>query len=585
MVQKEHIRPKKRTVVLPCKTATGALTSTNKESSSDDLDALLNQTRAKMNAWLGPSGVSTVNRNSNSTKQTAETSSTTTLKSEESYHIEKSAKPILSYPAKQNPASRSLTASTMKASTTQPLSKTLEPTSQPLQKSILRKPKYSSSSAATPKEIQQQRTIATKETEDVELVNASKEMNRKKIKDSNTAGGEGDSDNENNHEGMQAILKDLVVERDVSIHKWNSAPPVPQKPTNAMSVEGYTPQTESSTTASAMDMSEKQASNNEEEGEPFVLSSMSALLAHAKKCPSDSKTTGEEEIIEEGQEDSRFAPNSIIEAKLSFSCMSKEEYEETKRQQQETSSQHEEEDILDKNNDLSPEDEAQYFMGQTDIFGKRTSSSTSGYESEDDDEPDAIDFLHSEEEGEEEDDDDYYNAEDMSSISSERRAPRAFMEIWNALTQWITPQAVELLQNYQGRTTNSLDTTIDWTPQVDRSDIGASRCAGLMSILKMHRAKGFRELMVDGTNHRMAETRLADLLRTMDFSQPTPKLNTNLWRAMTVIFLRMVLYRKDGNSPMTIDDNTVPDSIKIVGMTKEEYLYLTQSSLTSLGSM
>jgi len=83
----------------------------------------------------------------------------------------------------------------------------------------------------------------------------------------------------------------------------------------------------------------------------------------------------------------------------------------------------------------------------------------------------------------------------------------------------------------------------------------------------------------------MAETRLADLLRTMDFSQPTPKLNTNLWRAMTVIFLRMVLYRKDGNSPMTIDDNTVPDSIKIVGMTKEEYLYLTQSSLTSLGSM
>ena len=116
--------------------------------------------------------------------------------------------------------------------------------------------------------------------------------------------------------------------------------------------------------------------------------------------------------------------------------------------------------------------------------------------------------------------------------------------LWQALSDWLTPEAVAWVnglekeyfvqqqqqqndENANNKETSNIAAAVvvssssDWAPQVDRSDIGASRCAGLMAMIKLYLPTAMKELKRSEDLRRIAERRLADLLRCFDYSMPT----------------------------------------------------------------
>ena len=98
-------------------------------------------------------------------------------------------------------------------------------------------------------------------------------------------------------------------------------------------------------------------------------------------------------------------------------------------------------------------------------------------------------------------------------------------------------------------------------------------------MVKLYLPSSIKELGYSNEVRRTAENRLGDLLRTFDYSREAPKLEVDLWKAMTSIFLDMVLIetRKD---PL----ETLPPSAEKMGMALDEYRYLTRSSLHTFAS-
>lgn len=254
---------------------------------------------------------------------------------------------------------------------------------------------------------------------------------------------------------------------------------------------------------------------------------------------------------------------------------------------------------------------------------------------------------------------------------------RAFRVLWEVLSRWATPSSIELVRQYQNEykhigqrnnatreaPTSSTNASKVLSPNNGSTrnsvDVGASRRAGIMSMLKMNVARSLSELkkihkmhsqqhlqslssvpvkpasrkvgskgsssaqskikeaiVVEPDNilpsshelnlrasqemkligQRDIEQRLADLIKAFDSTGHVANLNTKMWRGMTTILIVIAFpvmgipldAEMDGvtrdQSNGKSSDEMLPVSVRLLGMTVDEYRYLTQSALLSLGS-
>jgi hypothetical protein len=368
-------------------------------------------------------------------------------------------------------------------------------------------------------------------------------------------------------EPYKPIVRNIIVERD-------PMRPLPAKsklipPSSHAAVEGYVPtrhqaptkktvtkQPAATKTASFVDTNSSkkdapESSKADDEDEDVMVNSLADLmLAAGETLPSNEITPD----------------TKMLEADLAFSVMSQEQFDEQapERQAQEK---------------LERQEQYRMFQGRVDVFGD-------GNHDEDYEEP--------QERGPEDDDDDDQDEDEFFDMLEQEHAavdegdeedrpeaqPRAFILLWTALSEWSTPQAVEWLTKLNAsKDPSNLITATEWTPHYDRSDVGSSRCAGLMAMLKMNVPTCLVQLQQPVNTRRVVEQRLGDWLRTLDYSLASPKLNLPLWKAMTCVLLDMVLVEARKTTP----DN-LPAVISAVGMTWDEYRYLTRSALLSLGN-
>ena len=339
-----------------------------------------------------------------------------------------------------------------------------------------------------------------------------------------------------------AVVQDVVVERPPRKRKDKTKTTVVQQsPESAasattMAIEGYSPKTSSSsslTVAAAAAASTKndditaQQDNDDVSDEPLVFNSMADLMEKAGTLP----------IVDEGNSNTT-EPNTVLEAELEFSCVDPEDYQAMKDEE------------VREHYDVFLGRQPQDFLADHD----KENSEDEG------DEGDLWDLLN--------------NGSDEEEVVS--REPRAFLKLWEALSQWVTPEAVRYVRHLQ-QAQSDQEYTSDWVPQYDRSDVGASRCAGLMAMLQMHTSKALEELNQSPDVLRLVERRLADLLRCFDYSRPMPNLDMACSKAMACILLDTVLVE-------TQVEDCVPASCQTLGMTIEEYRYLTRSAIVNFGT-
>jgi len=173
---------------------------------------------------------------------------------------------------------------------------------------------------------------------------------------------------------------------------------------------------------------------------------------------------------------------------------------------------------------------------------------------------------------------------------------RAFLIIWQTLSRWVTPATIELLQGQciddksttEPQSTAAEESSNNETSERRSVEIGASRRSGIMSMIRMYIARSMTELkrmpqqtqqQKDTLNDtRKIEQRLADLVRTFDINGPVANFNTKQWKTMTTILI-VISFPSLGT-----DSNTLPSSAQSLGMTADEYRYLTRSALTSLSN-
>eukprot|EP00536_Pseudo-nitzschia_multiseries_P009736 jgi/Psemu1/288645/fgenesh1_pg.281_\ len=318
---------------------------------------------------------------------------------------------------------------------------------------------------------------------------------------------------------------------------------------------------------------------------PLVIDSLEGLMRAAGEPLPDhpDKITGD---------------SKLVEANISFSVMTKDQYErdlpDLKQHQEEEQKRH-----LD------------VVLGKRNVFGDDESEDERvkgalGDDDSDDDDDAVMELLLASDV--DETDDDHENDDDNNN--NKEPEVRAFTLLWSALTNWMTHDTVEwvkTLRETQGTqttpttaekggaatsagatvaehttTTATTHSDTEWTPMVDRSDVGASRCAGVSAMLRLYLGRCLDELHHPTESRRRAEKRLNDVLRTFDYSRENPKLSARHWRAMACVLLDMVMVEARGVSGTgtgTESSLDVPPSIAGVGMTKIEFEYLSRKAV------
>ena len=252
--------------------------------------------------------------------------------------------------------------------------------------------------------------------------------------------------------------------------------------------------------------------NDTSDDEPVVFTSMEQLMTAVGTLPTDSK-----------RRDVR-----VIEADLEFSVMSPDDFKQ----------QLDDECNLDK--DL--------FEGHYNIFGSDEEDNDSIEENNKNSDEELVD-------------DDIFLDDELEMEGRPGPEPRAFMKLWTLLSSWITPEAIEMLKHPSTCVAPNY------------SDMAASRCAGVMAMVNMHLPRARKELGIPEDDVKSVKRRVSDWLRCLDYSQQTHKLDTNLWRCLTVVLIDIVLAAHPSN---------VPPIATAVGMTMEEYEYLTRSAIKYL---
>jgi hypothetical protein len=280
----------------------------------------------------------------------------------------------------------------------------------------------------------------------------------------------------------------------------------------------------------------------------------------------------------------------MVEANISFSVMTQDQYEDKLPAMRE---EHEEE----------RKRQLEVFMGKRDIFGDDDDDDDEsvegalggdGVDNDDDDDDDAVMELLL---GSDIDTDD----ESQSTSTARQPEVRAFTLLWDALTNWMTHETVvwvnALRDSHQTESTSvgidDANTTsvpekyihskrmdTEWSPMVDQSDIGASRCAGVLAMIRLYLGPCMEELNHPLEWRRKAEKRLNDIMRTFDYSRENPKLTAGHWKAMACILLDVVLIETREADSASI---RVPPSVANMGMSKEEFEYLSRKAVLIFG--
>jgi hypothetical protein len=371
---------------------------------------------------------------------------------------------------------------------------------------------------------------------------------------------EGDED-QVREDKPQPMIRDVVMERPKRQAQRQAAAATGTSQSSALksslssradptAIEGYTPttmpaiSTKNNAKAKTTTFAADTKPSDEDEDDPLVFNSLADLMEAAGTKPPDDWNDPEK-------------PPAVVEAELSFSCMDPDEYKER---------------ILEEE-----EEEEEDFEPHVD--------ENSGDDDDDDDDNVQDDNMQKEQEDGGFLTDFFSNEDDEEPV--QRREERAFLTLWKAIAHWVTPEAVAYLTLLHERQQEAAESgqafawDNEFVPQVDRSDVGASRCAGLMALLQMHIPRCLQELGRSMEERRTAERRLADLLRCWDYGRPAAvKLGTKLSRALTCVLLETVLVGPG------LEDDTVklPASCQAVDMKLEEYRYLTRSAILSFGA-
>eukprot|EP00804_Cyclotella_cryptica_P005101 CCRYP_011537-RA/>CCRYP_011537-RA protein AED:0.28 eAED:0.28 QI:0/-1/0/1/-1/1/1/0/232 len=134
-----------------------------------------------------------------------------------------------------------------------------------------------------------------------------------------------------------------------------------------------------------------------------------------------------------------------------------------------------------------------------------------------------------------------------------RRDLRPFRKLWEMLMQWATPSTTKLVCEYHdmnndlcqtaspishGEIVQNADTAEEYYTR-NTVEIGASRRAGIMNMLRMNVSRSLSELQkikqYDVSDRRTVEKRLANLVNTFDCSGRAADFDMKLWRGMTLV--------------------------------------------------
>jgi hypothetical protein len=205
--------------------------------------------------------------------------------------------------------------------------------------------------------------------------------------------------------------------------------------------------------------------------------------------------------------------------------------------------------------------------------------------------------------------------------------PRMFMMIWNAISQWITPDAVSYIKyfhnEYHFQQEKEQCDEYHCHPTFDIpfhiidtvTEITLSRCGALMTMMKPYINQCLIELQYYHTMsidiRHIAEMKLSTFLRCLNYEQSCPiHFDSITTPIVTCILLDIVLMtyckkktnRHHENTNIIVDDDDnnnhttieqkqqqhtttttttifVPDICVKAGMLREEYKYLTQSAI------
>jgi len=324
--------------------------------------------------------------------------------------------------------------------------------------------------------------------------------------------------------------------------------------------DGVTKKSDAGKTADAEN--DDKSSNGED---PLVIDSLEELMRAAGESmpPNPNKITDD---------------TKMVEANISFSVMTKDQYND-------------ELPVMQQEQEEERKQQLEVFMGKHDIFEDDDDESSEGAlegdgnaVGDDDEDDDAVMELLL---GSDIDTDDENDAR-VGKLPE----VRAFTLLWNALTDWMTHDTVvwmKALRNYHDNDGDSKNATsmpshnsnnssmdTEWSPMVDRSDIGASRCAGVLAMIRLYLGQCMQELKYPLESRRRAEKRLNDIMRTFDYSRENPKLTASHWKAMACILLDAVLVETREADSASI---RIPQSVANVGMTKEEFEYLSRKAV------
>ncbi|KAL3786324.1 hypothetical protein ACHAWO_009668 [Cyclotella atomus] len=190
---------------------------------------------------------------------------------------------------------------------------------------------------------------------------------------------------------------------------------------------------------------------------------------------------------------------------------------------------------------------------------------------------------------------DIVNNDDSDADETDQVVKGSFRKLWETLMQWTTPSTAQHvcqcnnIHQSQNQTESlgqpsSIDNSIDQV-QDDHTrntiDIGASRRAGIMNMIRMNISRSLSDLepQHDVTDRRKVEKSLANLVNTFDCSGPAVDFDMKLWRGMTTILIAIV-------SPARINEvadarsSRLPKSVAALGIGPEEYHYLIERALT-----
>lgn len=389
------------------------------------------------------------------------------------------------------------------------------------------------------------------------------------------------------------ICKSIVVERDPTrpMRKRKVKPRQSDVGVSHTTVEGYTPSVVAAAVGSIESSkhpevpSTPSAENSASEGldTPFAQSSTDYDDATTAQIGSvfneDTDKSGDEPLILNTLEELFIAsgevpitpshdPNKItpdaqlLEADIAFAVMTQDQYDGNLSKLRE---QHEEE----------RQEQLRIFTGTVDIFNEGSVDEEGGVSDEESD-----DLMEMFMEDEDADEENYFlDSEIADDEDDHERQPRVFRLLWETLAEWFTSEAARYLSHLSTVIADGNPAETSWKSYIiERSDIEASRCAGLMAVVKLYLPKVIEELGLPQELRRTADLRLGELLRSFSYVLEAPKLPVKLWKAMTCVFLEIVLVEQHKG-----DILVVPPSAQAVGLTKDEYRYLVRDAVKSLG--